>query len=189
MSLPLPDCFWAMASDKKPPRSVGESRSDHQKPRRSAGMRGTPRNDLPENRPISATEPRVQPRQPERVSTSPYAKPAGAHSAPKPKVLMGEVAAPIQKFAASGGRGLEIGKQRDAFRAFMIAHHLRPTEWARAASIPAGEILAFLTGKSRSIAPQSLEKLARAAGCAPEEIFGGLEKRRPVEPPFPKSSN
>jgi DNA-binding Xre family transcriptional regulator len=78
---------------------------------------------------------------------------------------MGEVAAP---------RGLEIGKQRDAFRAFMIARHLRPTEWARAAGIPAGEILAFLTGKSRNIAPSSVEKLARAAGCAPEDIFGSL---------------
>jgi DNA-binding Xre family transcriptional regulator len=126
-------------------------------------MRGTPRNDAPEHGPISKIppKPRAEPRRPERVSTSPYVK---------PKVLMGEVAAPIQKFAASGGRGLEIGKRRDAFRAFMIARHLRPTEWARAAGLPAGEILAFLTGKSRSIAPQSLEKLARAAGCTPEEI-------------------
>jgi DNA-binding Xre family transcriptional regulator len=131
-----------MASDKEP--------------RRSAGMRGTPRNDAPEHRPISTAppKPRADPRQPERVSTSPYAK---------PKVLMGEVAAP---------RGQEIGKQRDAFRAFMVARHLRPTEWARAAGIPAGEILGFLTGKSRSITPQSLEKLARAAGCAPEDLFG-----------------
>lgn len=118
-------------------------------------MRGTPRNDAPEHRPISTTPPKPRPQvnQPERASTSPYAK---------PKVLMGEVAAP---------RGLEIGKQRDAFRAFMIARHLRPTEWARAAGIPAGEILGFLTGKSRSIAPQSLEKLARAAGCTPDDIF------------------
>jgi len=117
-------------------------------------MRGTPRNDAPEHRPISTTPKlRAEPRQPERVSTSPY---------PKPKVLMGEVAAP---------RGLEIGKQRDAFRAFMIARHLRPTEWARAAGIAPGEILAFLTGKSRSIAPATLEKLARAANCAVEDFF------------------
>jgi DNA-binding Xre family transcriptional regulator len=75
---------------------------------------------------------------------------------------MGEVAAP---------RGLEIGQQRDAFRTFMIAHHLRPTEWARAAGIAPGEILAFLAGKSRSIAPATLEKLARAANCAPEDFF------------------
>ena len=85
---------------------------------------------------------------------------------------MGEVAAPIQKFAASrGGGGLEIGRQREAFRAFMIARHLRPTEWARAANVPAGEILRFLTGKIRTIAPATLEKLARAANCAPEDFF------------------
>jgi DNA-binding Xre family transcriptional regulator len=118
-------------------------------------MRGTPRNDAPAHRPISATPPKSRPevKQPERVSTSRYAK---------PKVLMGEVAAP---------RGLEIGKQRDAFRAFMIARHLRPTEWARAAGVPAGEVLGFLTGKIRTIAPATLEKLARAANCAPEDFF------------------
>lgn len=126
-------------------------------------MRGTPRNDAPEHRPISTTpKQRREPKQPERVSTSPH---------PKPKILMGEVAAPIQKFAASGGGGLEIGQQRAAFRAFMIARHLRPSEWAQAAGIAPGEILAFLTGKSRSIAPATLEKLAQAANCKVEEFF------------------
>ena len=117
-------------------------------------MRGTPRNDAPEHRPISTT-PKARPaaKQPERVSTSPY---------PKPKVLMGEVAAP---------RGLEIGQQREAFRAFMTARHLRPSEWARQAGVAPGEILAFLTGKSRSIPPATLEKLARAANCRVEDFF------------------
>ena len=132
-----------MASDKEPPV------------RRSAGMLGSPRNAAREPRPISTMppKPRAEPRQPDRVSTSSYAK---------PKVLMGEVAAP---------RGVEIGKQREAFRAFMIARHLRPTEWTRAAGIHPGEVLAFLTGKSRSIAPATLEKLARAANCAVEDFF------------------
>ena len=114
-----------------------------------------PRNDAPEHRPISTTPPKPRPesKQPERVSTSPYAK---------PKVLMGEVTAP---------RGLEIGKQRDGFRAFMIARHLRPTQWARAAGVPPGEVLGFLTGKIRTIAPASLEKLARAANCSTEDFF------------------
>ena len=67
--------------------------------------------------------------------------------------------------------GIEIGKQRDAFRAFMIARHLRPSEWARAAGVPSGEILGFLTGKTRSIAPQTLEKLAKAVNCTPQEFF------------------
>jgi hypothetical protein len=136
-----------MASDKEPPV------------RRSAGMRGLPRNDAPENesgqRPISTTppKPRAEPMKTERVSTSRH---------PKPKVLMGEVAGP---------RGQEIGQQRDAFRAFMLRNRLSPTGWARDAGIQAGEVLAFLTGQSRSIAPDSLEKLARAAGCALEDMF------------------
>jgi len=117
-------------------------------------MRGSPRNAAPEHRPISTT-PKARPeiKQPERVSTSRFAK---------PKVLMGEVAAP---------RGVEIGRQRDGFRAFMIARHLRPSEWARAAGVPPGEIMAFLTGNARSIPAASLEKLARAAACAVEDFF------------------
>jgi len=70
-----------------------------------------------------------------------------------------------------GPRGVEIGKHRDAFRAFMTARHLRPTEWARQAGVAPGEILAFLTGRSRSIAALTLEKLARAAACAPDDFF------------------
>jgi DNA-binding Xre family transcriptional regulator len=135
-------------------------------------MRGSPRDGAPEHRPISNTAPQSRPeaKQPERVSASP----PGAHSAPKPKVLMGEVAMPVQKSAASRG-GVEIGKQRDAFRAFMLARHLRPSEWARAAGVPPGEILAFLTGKARAIAPQTLQKLAQAADCAPDDLRIGLK--------------
>jgi len=118
-------------------------------------MRGTPRNDASEHRPISTTPPKPQSgaKPPERVSTSRFAK---------PKILMGEVAAP---------RGLEIGKQREGFRAFMLARHLRPSEWARAAGVPPGEILGFLTAKTRTIAPATLEKLARAANCAVADFF------------------
>ena len=123
-------------------------------------MRGHPRN--PEHRSISTT-PKARPDAPtpERVSTSRYAR---------PKVLMGEVVAPIPKYATSGC-GQEIGRHRDAFRAFMIARHLRPSDWAKAAGIGPGEIMAFLTGHARAIAPQSLEKLARVAGCEIEELF------------------
>jgi hypothetical protein len=53
----------------------------------------------------------------------------------------------------------------------MVARHLRPSEWARCAGIPAGEIMAFLAGHARSIAPESLAKLARAAGCEIEDMF------------------
>jgi len=41
--------------------------------------------------------------------------------------------------------------------------------------VPSGEILAFLTGKARAIAPQTLQKLAQAAGCAPDDLMSGLK--------------
>jgi hypothetical protein len=129
--------------------------SDGPRIRRSAGMLKSPRDTAEPRLPAKKTPPpRPEAKQPERVSVSPY---------PKAKVLMGEVAAP---------RGLEIGKQREAFRAFMTARHLRPTEWARAAGVPPGEILGFLTAKTRSIAPETLEKLARAANVTPQDMFG-----------------
>jgi len=117
-------------------------------------MRGSPRDGRPEHRPISTTpKARTEAKEPERVSTSRYAR---------PKVLMGEVAAP---------RGAEIGQQRNAFRAFMIARRLRPSEWAKAAGIPAGEVIAFLTGHARTLTPQTLAKLAHAAGCEIQDMF------------------
>lgn len=118
-------------------------------------MRGSPANPAPEHRPIPTTpvKRKSEPAQPQRVSTSPYAK---------PKVLMGEVMAP---------KGQLIGAQREAFRAFMLARHLRPTEWARDAGVPASEILAFLTGKARSISDEALGKLAAVAKVAPEDLL------------------
>jgi hypothetical protein len=80
----------------------------------------------------------------------------------KQKPLMGEGISP---------RGLEIGRQREAFRAFMIARHLRPSQWAKSAGIPAGEILAFLTGRASAISFESLAKLAQVAGCEPQDFF------------------
>lgn len=142
------------------------------KPRRSAGMRGNPLNPAPEHRPISSAvpnKPRAEPAAPVRTTSSRFAS---------PKVLMGEVTMPIQKFAVS--RGVEIGKQREAFRAFMQARRLTPTQWARAAGVPTGEVLGFLAGRVRAIAPANLEKLAHAAGCAPEDML------KWVNPPVPR---
>jgi hypothetical protein len=129
--------------------------NDEPRIQRSAGMLQNPREAVEPRLPAKKPPPpRPEATQPERVSASPY---------PKAKVLMGEVAAP---------RGVEIGKQREAFRAFMTAHHLRPTEWARAAGVSPGEILGYLTAKTRSIAPETLEKLARVAKVAPQDMFG-----------------
>ena len=134
-------------------------------PRRSAGMRGHPLSAAPEHRPISAAvpnKPRAEPAPPVRTPASRFVQ---------PKVLMGEVAAPIQKYAASGGGGEHYGQQRYLLRSFMQARGLRPSEWARAAGIAPGELLGFLTGRARTIPPTSLEKLARAADCPVEDFF------------------
>jgi Cro/C1-type HTH DNA-binding domain len=89
----------------------------------------------------------------------------------KPKILMGEVAAPIQKYAASGGGGEHYGQQRYLLRSFMQARGLRPSDWARSAGVAPGELLGFLTGRARTIAPASLQKLADAAGCKIENML------------------
>ena len=135
------------------------------KPRRSAGMRGHPLSAAPEHRPISAAvpnKPRAEPAPPVRTSASRFVQ---------PKVLMGEVAAPIQKYAASGGRGEHYAQQRYLLRSFMQARGLRPSDWARTAGIMPGELLGFLTGRARTIPPASLEKLEQAANCAVDDFF------------------
>ena len=80
---------------------------------------------------------------------------------PKPQALMNEVAAPK---AAPDNR-------REAFRNFMTAHRLRPTTWAKEAGVHSGEILGFLTGRSRGFSGEVAEKLARAAKCRVEDMF------------------
>jgi hypothetical protein len=118
-------------------------------------MRGSPANAAPEHKPISTVF-KAMPETPvpQRTSSSRFAK---------PKVLMGEVTAP---------KGQAIAAQRDAFRAFMTARHLRPTEWAQAADVPANEILAFLTGRARNFSPGVAEKLAAAAKATLADMLG-----------------
>jgi cyclic pyranopterin phosphate synthase len=80
-----------------------------------------------------------------------------------PKVIMGEV------FAPPSAAGPDA--RRDAFRAFMTRRRLRATSWARDAGVPVGEIMGFLTGQSRGFSQATLEKLAKAAKVAPEDMF------------------
>lgn len=80
---------------------------------------------------------------------------------PRPRELMNEVAAP--KPAPDN--------RREAFRNFMTSHRLRPTTWAKDAGIPSGEILGYLTGRSRGFSGDTAEKLARAAKVRVEDMF------------------
>jgi hypothetical protein len=124
-------------------------------------MRGSPINAAPEHRPIPATppaKPRPEPSLPVRASTSRFVK---------PKVLMGEAVMP----QIASPRGPDIARQREAFRAFMLRAQLQPSAWARAAHVPANEILAFLTSKIRSLTPDTAARLARTAKVAPDDMF------------------
>jgi hypothetical protein len=83
------------------------------------------------------------------------------HAPPRPQTLMHEVAAP--KAAPDN--------KREAFRNFMTARRLRPTTWAKDAGVHSGEILGFLTGRSRGFSSEVAEKLARAAKVRVEDMF------------------
>jgi hypothetical protein len=115
-------------------------------------MRGTPHNE----KSVALPAPAI----PQRVAAPALKVSASRHA--KPKVLMDATAAP---------RGPEIGRQREAFRTFMKAHRLRPTEWAKNADVPLGEILGYLTGKIRALPPQTMMRLAQAAKVTPETMF------------------
>lgn len=75
---------------------------------------------------------------------------------------MGEVAAP---------KGQLIAAEREAFRAFMRRSRLQPSDWARKAGVAPGVVLAFLSGRARSIPPADAAKLAEAAGVPVAALF------------------
>jgi hypothetical protein len=83
--------------------------------------------------------------------------------AAKPSILMGEVAAPRVATGPSD--------QREAFRTFMTSRHLRATQWAKDAEVPAAQILAFLTGRLRTLPTDTAERLAKVARVRVEDMF------------------
>jgi predicted transcriptional regulator len=68
-------------------------------------------------------------------------------------------------------RNRDANAQRDAFRAFMTTQRLRATEWAKQADVPVAQIYAYLTGKARVLAPETVKRLARAARVREEDMF------------------
>ena len=79
----------------------------------------------------------------------------------KPRELMGEVSSPMPS----------PDQTREAFRTFMTSRRLRPTTWAKDAGISSGEILGFLTGRSRGLSAGVAEKLAAVARVQVEDMF------------------
>ena len=80
-----------------------------------------------------------------------------------PQVLIHEVAAPKLGSPSS---------DRDALRKFMTTNRLRPSEWAKSASVPVNELYGFLSGRSSRLAQASAERLAKAARTSVDVMFG-----------------
>jgi len=57
----------------------------------------------------------------------------------------------------------------------MTTHHLRASQWAKDANVPVAHIYGFLTGKTHTIAPEILLKLADVIGVHPKELLGSEE--------------
>ncbi|MGB8601151.1 MAG: helix-turn-helix transcriptional regulator, partial [Rhizomicrobium sp.] len=105
----------------------------------------------------------------ETAQSTPYPRkpatpPARRGAKPAPATLMGEVVGP--KAPATGS-----SSKREAFRAFMLSRHLRATEWAKKANVPAALIYSYLTGRSASIPPDVLAALAKVAKVKPDDMF------------------
>ena len=81
----------------------------------------------------------------------------------KPTTLNHETAAP----PAAG----DPNADREAFRNFMVSRQLRATDWAKQAGVPASQIYSYLTGRSRGLTQDVVEKLAHAARARVEDMF------------------
>lgn len=86
---------------------------------------------------------------------------AAARSRARPQTLMDEVSAPR---AGPDAR-------REAFRKFMIERRLRASQWAKDAGVPPAQIYSYLTGRSRGLSSEMVERLARAARVRAEDLF------------------
>ena len=102
----------------------------------------------------------------ERESPKSPAKRGSARATPR--VLSHETTAPPAAAASDG---------RENLRQFMIARGLRPSEWAQSASVPLNELYGYLSGHSRKLSPEAIEKLAKAARATPEQMLAGKRPR------------
>lgn len=92
----------------------------------------------------------------------PFARKTPVARVAQPTVLMGLTGAPSP-----------TGKidRREAFRTFMTSRHLRATEWAKQAGVPAAIVYAYLTGRTASLDAEVAAKLAGAANVRVEDMF------------------
>jgi cyclic pyranopterin phosphate synthase len=63
--------------------------------------------------------------------------------------------------------------RRDALRAFMSARGLTAHAWAKDAGVAVGVVFSFLHGRTPALTKAEEQKLADAAGVAPEDLYRG----------------
>jgi cyclic pyranopterin phosphate synthase len=105
---------------------------------------------------------------PQRRAVEPEPPKAPGKRSATPRVLSHETTAPPAATAADG---------RERLRQFMVARGLRPSEWAQSASVPLNELYGYLSGHSRKLSPDAIEKLAKAARTTPEQMLAGKRSR------------
>ena len=62
--------------------------------------------------------------------------------------------------------------EREQLRQFMIARHLRVTQWARSANVAVNELYGFLNSQSARLDPAAAERLAQAARTSVDAMLG-----------------
>lgn len=96
---------------------------------------------------------------------------------PQPHTKTGKPSsATLMHEAASATPRGDLNADREAFRSFMADRRLRATEWAKQAGVPTAQIYAYLTGRSRALPRETIEKLARASRARVEDMFAGKPK-------------
>jgi cyclic pyranopterin monophosphate synthase len=101
-----------------------------------------------------------------QTAKPPPVKRSGSRSTPR--VLSHEAAPPMPANNTDG---------RENLRRFMTTRGLRPSQWAQSASVPLNELYGFLSGHSRKLSVEAIEKLAKAAKSTPEEMLYGKRTR------------
>jgi hypothetical protein len=66
----------------------------------------------------------------------------------------------------------EADTLREAIRRYMAANNLNPTRWAIDAGLSERALAHFLSGRSKSLSPSTMAKLAKQQGKSTREVFG-----------------
>jgi hypothetical protein len=68
----------------------------------------------------------------------------------------------------------DTDRVRDAIKAYMAANGLNPTRWSTESGLSERALSHFLSGRSKSLSPKSLERLAASRRVAIREMLGFL---------------